>query len=128
MPLYNILNAYSTFRQHSYYCIQYVAIINVGVRPPTNVNATALSTDRIFITWLPSITEDVTGYLITYTTTDPFTSSENERVDSGSTTSYTLTNLEAGTLYTITVQAIDSKNRMSSSSIEVSETTYTASK
>ena len=49
-------------------------------------------------------------------------------VNGGSTTSYTLTNLEEGTLYTIIVQAIDSNNRMSVISSEVSVTTYTDGK
>ena len=80
------------------------------------------------MTWEPSISANVTGYLITYFTTDPFTSHINETVGGGSTTSGTLTNLEEGTLYTITVQATASDNRMSANSNEVSVTTYTDGK
>ena len=100
----------------------------VGVLPPINASATVLSSSSIQITWLPSPSEDVTSYLITYFTTDPFTSLENITVNGGSATSHTFTNLEEGTLYTITVQAIDSNNRMSANSNEVSVRTYTASK
>ena len=105
-----------------------VSFMYVGVLPPNIVSATVLSSSSIQITWLPSTSEDVTSYLITYSTTDPFTSLENVTVNGGSTTSHTLTSLEEGTLYTITVQAIDSNNRMSANSNEVSVRTYTASK
>ena len=46
----------------------------------------------------------------------------------GSTTSGTLTNLEEGTLYTITILATTSDNRMSANSNEVSVRTYTDGK
>ena len=46
----------------------------------------------------------------------------------GSTTSGTLTNLEEDTLYTITVQATNSDNIISSNSNEVSVRTYTDGK
>ena len=105
-----------------------VGIIYVGVLPPTNVSATVLSTDSIQITWSPSPSDNVTGYLISYTTTDPFTSNGSVTVNGDNATSGTLTNLEEGTLYTITVEAVDNKNRTSTNSSEVSETTYTASK
>ena len=49
-------------------------------------------------------------------------------VNGGNTTSGTLINLEEDTLYTITVQATDSDNRMSANSIEVSVRTYTDGK
>ena len=105
-----------------------VAIIYVGVLPPTNVRATVLSSHSIRITWLRSTSDNVTSYLITYSTTDPFTSRENVTVNGGSTTSRTLTKLEEGTLYTITVQANTRDNRMSANSNEETITTYTASK
>ena len=53
---------------------------------------------------------------------------ENVTVDGGSTTSQVLTNLEEDTLYTITVQSIDSYNRMSANSNEVSVRTYSDGK
>ena len=46
----------------------------------------------------------------------------------GSSTSGILTSLEEGTLYTITVQATNSDNRMSANSNEVSVRTYTDGK
>ena len=49
-------------------------------------------------------------------------------VDGGSITSPTLTNVEEDTLYTITVQAMTSDNRMSPNSNEVSVRTYTDGK
>ena len=49
-------------------------------------------------------------------------------VSGSSATSGTLNNLEEGTTYTITVQAIDSDIIMSGSSNEVTVTTYTAGK
>ena len=49
-------------------------------------------------------------------------------MDGRSTTSHTLTNLEEYTLYTITVQATASDNRISANSNEVSVTTYTDGK
>ena len=103
-------------------------LCTVGVLPPTNVNATVLSSQSIWITWSPSLSNDVTGYLISYTSTASYTSGGSVTVNGGSTTSYTLTNLEEGTLYTITVQAIGSDNGMSANSNEVSVRTYTDGK
>ena len=87
-----------------------------------------LSSRSIQITWSPSPSDNVTGYLISYSTTDPFTSRGSVTVNSDSVISHTLTNLEEGTLCTITVQAVDNKNRTSANSSEVSKATYTASK
>ena len=49
-------------------------------------------------------------------------------VDGGSITSGTLNNLEEDTLYTITVQATTSDNRISTNSNEVSVRSYRDSK
>ena len=103
-------------------------LCTVGVLPPTNVRATELTSRSIQITWSPSPSDDVTGYLISYTTTASYTSGGNVTVNGGSTTSGTLTNLEEDTLYTITVQATTSDNRMSANSNEVSVRTYTDGK
>ena len=100
----------------------------IGVLSPTNVSATVLSSRSIQITWSPSKSDSVTSYLITYSTTDRFTSSKNVTVNDGSTTSHTLIDLEEGTFYTVTVQAIDSDNGMSANSNEVTIMTFTASK
>ena len=105
-----------------------VAIIFVAILPPTNVRATVLSSRSVMVTWVPSQSTDATGYIISYTTTASFSDEGSVTVNGGSTTSDTLTNLEEYTLYTITVQATTSDNRMSANSNEVSVTTYTAGK
>ena len=96
----------------------------LGVLPPANVRTTVLSSRSIQITWEPSPSSDVTGYLIPYTTTASYTSGGSVTVDGGSTTNHTLTNLEEDTLYTITVQATNSDNERSANSNEVSVRTY----
>ena len=102
--------------------------IHVGALPPTNVKATVLTSRSIQITWEPSPLSDVTGYLISYTTTASYTSGGSVLVNGGSTTSDTLTNLEEDTLYTITVQATIDGYAASVSSNEVSVRTYTDGK
>ena len=108
-------------------CIQFCYCF-VDVLPPTNVRATVVTSRSIQITWESSSSSDVTGYLLSYTTTASYTSGGNVRVDGGSTTSGTLTNLEEDTLYTITVQATTNDNRMSANSNEVYVRTYTDGK
>ena len=102
--------------------------IYVDILSPTNVITTVLTSRSILISWKISSSSNVTGYLISYTTTALYTSGGNVTVDGGSTTSGTLTNLEEDTLYTITVQSIDSYNRMSANSNEVSVRTYSDGK
>ena len=104
--------------------------IYVDVLSPTNLIATVLTSRSIFISWELSSSSNinVTGYLISYTPTASYTSGGNVTVDGGSTTSHALTNLEEDTLYTITVQSIDSYNRMSTNSNEVSVRTYSDGK
>ena len=87
-----------------------------------------LTSRSVLVTWEPSSSSNVIGYLISYTTTASYTSGGNVTVNGGSTTSGTLTNLEEDTLYTITVQATTSDNRMSANSNEVSVRTYTDGK
>ena len=99
----------------------------VDISVPTNGRVTVLTPRSIEITWEPSSSSDVTGYLISYTTTASYTSGGSVPVDGGSTTNYTLTNLEENTFYTITIQAT-SDNRMSTNSNEVSVRTYTDGK
>ena len=99
-----------------------------GISVPTNIRATVVTSRSIQIAWEPSSSPNVTSYLISYTTTASYTSGGSVTVNGGSTTSGTLTNLEEDTLYTITVQATTSDNRMSANSNEVSVRTYTDSK
>ena len=114
---------------HIYYvAICYVTIIYIGVLPPTNVRPTVVTSRSIQITWEPSSSDGVTGYLISYTTTASYTSGGSVTVNGGSTTSGTLTNLEEDALYTITVQATTSDNRMGANSTVISVRIYTHGK
>ena len=103
-----------------------IVIIYVGVLPPTIVSITVLTPRSVEVTWDPSPSPGITSYLISYTTTASYTSGGSMGVD-GTTTSHTLTNIEEGTLYTITVQATNSSG-ISGNSSEVSVTTYTDGK
>jgi len=85
-----------------------------------------LTPQSVEVTWHP-LSDDFTGYLISYTTNASYTSGGNMTVNGGNTTSFVLTNLKENTLYTITVQAI-SDGGFSDSSNEVSVTTYTDGK
>ena len=87
-----------------------------------------LTSRSIVITWVSSSSSDVTGYLISYITTASYASGGSVAVDNHRTASYTLTNLEEGALYTITVQAIDNINTVSANSNEISVRTYTDGK
>ena len=89
--------------------------------------ATVLTPRSVEVTWTLSSSPDVTGYLISYTTTAEYASGGSMMVSDNSTTSSTLANLEENTLYTITVQAT-SNNGMSANSNAVSVTTYTDGK
>ena len=101
----------------------------VDVLPPTNVTATVVTSHSIQISWKPSSSPNITGYLISYTTNASYIDSSNRsRSITVTTTSGSLTNLEEDTLYTITVQATTNDNRMSANSNEVSVRTYTDGK
>ena len=87
-----------------------------------------LTVTSVVVMWDQSLSTDVTGYLISYST-DASYISESDRMRSvmatgRSTTSVTFTNLEENTLYTITVQS-DSSNGLSAPSEVVSVTTLT---
>ena len=106
----------------TYFCIY------SAVPPATNVRASVLTPHSGEVAWDPSPSSKVTGYLISYTTSASYTSGGKVTVNGHDTTSHTLTNLEANTLYTITVQATTDDNRISAYSNEVSVTTYTDGK
>ena len=99
----------------------------VGLPPPTDVRVTVLTPRSVEVTWTLSSSSDVTGYLISYTTTASYTSGDSVTVG-GSTTSHTLSNLEENTLYTIGVRATTNDGRISANSNAVSVTTYTDGK
>ena len=101
------------------YCIS----LNIDL-PPTDVRAAVVTSRSIQVTWKPSSSSDVTGYLISYTTTASYTSGGRVTVEGGSTTNGILTNLEENTLYTITVQANTGDYVTSFHSDEVSVRTY----
>ena len=103
-----------------------IVIIHVGVEPPTIVSVIVSTPRSVEVTWDPSPSPGITSYLISYTTNASNTSGGSMSVD-GTTTSHTLTNLEEGTFYTITVQATNSSGT-SANSNEVSVTTYTDGK
>ena len=92
---------------------------------PTNVTAIVLAPHNVEVTWDQSLLTDVASYLISYTTTASYTSGGSVMVDGIDNTSYTLTNLEEDTLYTITVQATTDDIRISPYSIAVTVTTNT---
>ena len=87
-----------------------------------------LTSRSVEVTWdaFPTLS-GVTGYLISYTTTASYTSGGSVTVNDAATASYTLTDLEEYTNYTISVQAT-SNSGMSENSDEVLVTTYTAGK
>ena len=95
---------------------------------PSNVSATVLTACSVEVTWdaFP-ISSGVTGYSISYNTTASYTSDGSVMVNGATTKSYTFTDLEEYTNYTITVHAT-SNSGMSEDSNEVLITTYTAGK
>ena len=110
------------------YNVQSIAIICVGVLPPTMIMAMVLGPRTVEVTWMASPSSNVTGYYISYTTTASYGDNGSVIANGSSTISRTLTNLEEGTLYTITVQSTTSDNRVSANSSKVSVRTYTDSK
>ena len=87
-----------------------------------------LTPRSVEVTWGQSLLSNVTGYLISYTTTASYASGGNVTVDGIGNTSYTLTNLEEYTLYVITVQATTDDNRINPYSTTVAVTTNTDGK
>ena len=91
-----------------------------------------LTPRSVEVTWTVSSSSDVTGYIISYTTTAEYIDmndrSDSVMLSSNSATSHTFNNLEEGTLYDIGVRATTSDGRMSGNSNVVSVTTYTDGK
>ena len=107
--------------------ITFMSIMYIGLPPPTDVRVTVLTPRSVEVTWTLSSSSDVTGYLISYTTTASYASGDSVTVG-GSTTSHTFSNLEENTLYTIGVRATTNDGRISANSNAVSVTTYTDGK
>ena len=99
--------------------------------PPTGVRTTMLRSTSVVVMWNRPLSSDVTGYRVSYSTDASYISESNrmgsEEVNSPSTTSVTLTNLEENTPYTITVQTVSSDG-LSTPSEEVPIITRTAGK
>ena len=100
--------------------------LNVIILAPTNVRATVLTPRSVEVTWTLSSSPDVTGYLISYTTTASYDSGGSVMLSDDSASRGTLTNLEEGTTYTITVQATSNSGNFNSTAVSV--TTYTDGK
>ena len=86
-----------------------------------------LTSRSVVVTWKPSSSSYITGYLISYITNASYTNGRSVIVDGGSTASYTLINLEEDTFYNIAIQAT-TKNNVSANSDEVLVRTYTDGK
>ena len=90
-----------------------------------------LTPRSVVVTWTVSSSPNVTGYIISYTTTaeyiDVSNRSDSVIVSSNSATSHTFNNLEEGTVYDIGVRATTNDGRMSGNTV-VSVTTYTDGK
>ena len=93
----------------------------IGLLAPTNVRATMLTPRSVEVTWIPSLSPGVTGYLISYTTDASYISMNNRSrsMAVGNTTVGTLIDLEEGTTYTIIVQATAGNDMSSNSNAEM---------
>ena len=108
-------------------CIESSSSLLVGVDPPNNVKATVLAAKIIEVSWDPFVSEEVTGYLITYSTTVVYARGDSITVHGNNASKLVLRNLEEDTLYSITIQSISS-NKVSGPSNVVSVITWTSSK
>lgn len=90
--------------------------------------ATVLTPRSVEVTWDPSSSDGVTGYIISYTTNATYTSSGSVTVNSRDSTSVNFSNLEESTHYNITVQATTNDVDGRSANVTVEVTTYTDSK
>ena len=98
-------------------------VIYVDLLAVNNVKAIVLSYNSVKVTW--NQLSDATEYTISYTS---HINDESVPVEGGSTTSYTLTNLEGSTTYKITVQTTTRDGKKSALSNEVSIRTLAAGK
>ena len=68
----------------------YLTYICVAISTATDVRAIAITPRSVEVTWKVSSAFDITGYLISYTTTASYASGGSVTVNGGSTTSGTL--------------------------------------
>ena len=99
-------------------------VIILGLPAPINVKATVLKPTKVEVSW--DRLSDVTGYLISCTSTASYAGNKNVMLNDGDSTTHTLTDLVENTPYDITVQGLTSDSRKSDHSIEVSITTQKA--
>ena len=87
-------------------------MVNVDTSPPNDVTAVQAGPTSIDVSWTPPTPlGDTTGYIIYYTNDD----SDSVDIDSGSTDEYTLTGLQNGDTYTISIVATSSSGPPSES-------------
>ena len=99
-------------------------VIIIALPAPTNVKATVLTCNSVEVTWDQSL--EATGYLISYTSPASYAGGKNVMVNSGDTTSFTLTSLVENTSYVITVQSLARGGRKSEPSVKKSIRTVKA--
>ena len=82
--------------------------------------ATVVTSHSVQVTWNPSPSPNVIGYLISYTTDASYisTSNRSRSIPFGNTTTGTIIGLEEGTTYTITVQSNSSDGLSLNSNVE----------
>ena len=99
----------------------------VGIDPPNNVKVTVLASKIIEVSWDPVVSEEVSGYYITYNTSAAYARGNNITIYGHNVSKALLKSLEEDTLYNINVQSI-SQNKVSGPSNMVSASTWTAGK
>ena len=83
----------------------FFSVLDTVSSAPTELMAVAVDRTSIRVTWTPPTPlGDTTGYIIFYTNRDSSDSS-NVTADGGSTDEYTLTGLQNGATYTISIIA-----------------------
>ena len=86
-----------------------------GASPPSDVTAVQSGPTSIRVSWTPPTPlGDTTGYIIDYTNDDN-TDSGSVGIDDGSTEQLTLTNLQNGDTYTISIVGTSSSHLLSES-------------
>ena len=99
--------------------------VYVGIDPPNNVKVTVLAPKIIEVSWDPVVSEEVTGYYITYTTSAAYARGNNITINGNNFSTAILISLEEDTLYNINIQSI-SQNKVSGPSNMVSASTWAA--
>ena len=109
------------------YTCKEIYLILVGIDPPNNVKITVLAPKIIEVDWDPIISEEVTGYLIIYSTLAPYARGSNITVYGYNISKTMLKNLEENTLYSVTVRSI-AQNKLSGFSNMVKAITWASGK